>query len=452
MEAIARRCKWTVLFISILIFGSVSLPAQDGDTKVENLAFKILQKQAAEYELALSNLISKSLGKYVPETRFHLSVRIYWNPHKINQLKLQDAALKQKSTKLPGFPVFIREEEKGLDYYMGAGSVMKLKVEVLVDDKLPARYTDFIYQMVPIQARFVAERGDTVTVTPIPFPETPDEQKAVMAALDKDIPLAGDDASAALLKSIEDGKRQLDEMEPVILHPVLQRYITDYEKFLTAKLKELVGEYVEQKHFLLSTKFYWNPEEINNLKALVTKTDVDGKVKLPGFSVYVEERESLYEMMANSTTLMKIEISVMLDESVSPEVEPFLKKLIPMSIKIIPARGDKLVIFRGHFPKIGAELQRQLSRKSDKSLQTDMEYENEISQAFYAGEYRRSLVLVDLLLAKKTDPYERLPLLKKKGSLHLLLQEKELARAAWEEAKRINPDSENTVEFLKQID
>ncbi len=452
MKTAGTRLKWAVLFIGFLIFGSLSLSAQEEEAKVENLAFKILQKQAAEYELALSNLITENLGKYVPENRFHLSVRIYWNPHKIDQLKMKSQELKQKSTKLPGFPVFIREEEKGLDYYLGAGSVMKLKVEVLIDEKLPARYTDFIYQMVPIQARFVPERGDTVSVTPIPFPETPDSQKAVAVALDKDIPLAGDDASAALLRSIADGKKQLEEMEPVILHPVLQRYITDYEKFITAKLKELVGEYVEEKHFLLSTKFYWNPEEINKLKSLVTKTDVEGKVKLPGFSIYVEERESLYEMMANSTTLLKMEISIMLDESVSPEVEPFLNKLIPMSIKIIPSRGDKLVIFRGHFPKLGADLERELARKGDKALKTDMEYENEINQAFYNGDYRRGVVLVDLLLAKKTDPYERLPLLKKKGSLHLLLQEKELARAAWEEVKRINPESENTVEFLKQLD
>ncbi len=439
-----------LLFTAIILFvGCFPAVAQVDEPPVENLAFKILQKQAAEYELALSQMISDSLTKYIPENRFHLSVRIYWNPYKIDQLKLKNQELKRKATKLPGFSVFVREEERGLDYYLGAGSVMKLKVEILIDEKLPQRYTDFIYQVVPIQARFVPERGDAVRVTPIPFPE--DKEKK-FKPLDKDIPFASDEATTALLKSIEDGKKRLDDIKPVILHPVLQKYILDYEKYITEKLSKLVLEYVEQKKYLLNVKFFWNPEEIKKLKTLVMRTDVEGKVKLPGFTIYLEERDSLYEMMANSTTLLKMEISLMLDESVSPEVEPFMHKLIPMSIKIIPERGDRLVIFRGHFPKLGEELRQALSKKSDKSMQTDFEFNNEITQAFYQGDYRRSLILVDLQLSKKTDPYERLPLLKKKGSLHLLLQEKELAKAAWLQVTRINPDSKETIEFLRYLD
>ncbi len=450
MIKLFKPFKWLAVLIGLVLFSIANAQAQE-DPQVENLAFKILQKQAAEYELALSELLSNNLGKYVSENRFHLSVRIYWNPHKLDMLRTNNQELKRKSTKLPGFPVFIKEEEQGLDYYLGAGSVMKLKVEVLIDESLPKRYTDFIYQMIPIHARFVPERGDTVNVTPIPFPETPEEKK-VLASLDKDMPLAADDASVALMQSIDKGKKSLEEQEPVILHPVLQRYIADYEKFISEKLKSLVSEYVEEKKFLLNVKFFWDADEINKLKTLITKTDVEGKVKLPGFSIYVEERDSLYEMMANSTTLLHMEISLMLDESVSPEVEPFMKKLIPMSVKILPERGDKLVIFRGHFPKLGEQLRRSLAKKSDRSLQTDIEYENEIIMAFHNGDYRRSLVLVDLLLAKKTDPNERLPLLKKKGSLHLLLQEKELARASWEEVRRINPESKDTNEFLKHLD
>ena len=450
MDKQCRFFRWIVVLISLMVMGGSPLWAQEEGAEIENLAFKILQKQAAEYELAMTDLISQSLGRYVPENRFHLSVRIYWNPSKIDQLKLKSEELKPKATKLPGFSVFIKEEQKGLDYYLGAGSVMKLRVEVLIDEKLPKRYSDFIYKMVPIQARFVAERGDTVRVTPIPFPEDAETSRSKLSG--KDIPLASDDASAALLKSIDEGKKSLDEIQPVILHPVLQRYIVDYEEFINQKLRKLVGEYVEENNFLLNVKFFWNPDEINKLKTLITKSDAEGKVKLPGFSIYVEERDSLYEMMANSTTLLRMDISIMLDEAVSPEVEPFLKKLLPMSVKIVLERGDKLVIFRGHFPRLGERLKRAISKKSDRALTTDMEYEREIDQAFYSGDYRRSLVLVDLLLAKKTAPYERLPLLEKKGSLHVLLQEKELAKSTWDQVQRINPDSKDTIEFLKHLD
>ncbi len=450
MKHLPLMYKQILLLLGFILYSGAAVFGQE-DSQVENLAFKVLQKQAAEYELALSELLSNNLAKYISETRFHLSVRIYWNPHNMEMLQSQNKELRRKSTKLPGFNVFIKEEEMGLDYYLGAGSVMKLKVDVLIDETLPERYTKFIYQMVPIQARFVAERGDTVTVTPIVFPES-QMPKAEVASMNKDIPLSGDDASNALMASIDKGRKSLEEQEPVILHPVLQRYIADYEKFITEKLKTLVSEYVETKKFLLNVKFFWNADEINKLRALITNSDVEGKVKLPGFSIYVEERDSLYEMMAKSTTLLHMEISLMLDNSVSPEVEPFMKKMIPMSVKILPERGDKLIIFRGHFPRVGEQLKRALAKKSDKSLQTDAEFENEILMAFYGGDYRRALVLVDLQLAKKTDPSERLPLLKKKGSLHVLLQEKELARAAWDEVRRINPDAKETTEFLKHLD
>jgi|APSaa5957512622_1039677.scaffolds.fasta_scaffold47460_2 hypothetical protein len=433
------------LFAPVLLAAQqTNLATQSSEQEFDDLTFKILLKQAAEYEQALSALMTKKLAKYVPEDRFHLSVRIYFKPNELQQMK-QKSTLTRKSGKLPGFPVFVKEEEKGLDYYLGAGSVMKLKVEVLIDETLPKKYHEFINQLVPIQARFVPKRGDTVNVMPIPFPAV--AKKALPA--DKELPLTTDDASAALMDSIEKGKKSLEEIEPVILHPVLQKYISDYEKFMSEKLKIMVSEYVEKKNFLLSVKFYWNPGEVNKLKKLVTKSDTDGKVKLPGFTIFLEERDAIYEMIAKSTTLLRMEISIMLDEAVSPEVEPFMKKLIPMSIKIVPKRGDKLTIFRGHFPRVGADF--LTGRKGDKALRTDLEFSNEINQAFYQGDYRRGLVLVDLLLSKKTDPYERLPLLKKKGTFHLLLNEKELAKAAWEQVRRINPDSSDTVEFLEHL-
>jgi len=413
---------------------------------IENLAFKILQKQAAEYEVSLSQLINDKLKKYIPEDRYYISVRIYWNPYQIEQLKSKKE-LKRKSGKLPGFPIFVKEEEKGIDYYLGAGSVMKLKVEVLLDETMSKKYADFIYQIIPVQARFVPERGDSVKVVSIPFPKS----KVKKITMKEDVPLVGDEASSALISSIEKGKKQLSEMQPVILPPAIQKYVLDYEKQTSEKLKQTIAEYVEGKSFLLSVKFFWNPAEMKKLKKLVKNSDVEGKVKLPGFTIFLEERESIYEMISNSATLLRMEISILLDSSVSPEVDPFLKKMVPMSIKIIPQRGDLLTIIRGNFPKTGDQINFLAAQRSDKALQSDFEVENEINAAFNSADYRKGLILVDLLLSKKTDPYERIGLLKKKGSLHLLLQETELAKAAWEQVKRMNPESRQTIRFLEHI-
>jgi len=370
--------KKAVATLTLLLFtiGFSWSGLSEAQAQVENLAFKILQKQAAEYEVALSEKISKNLTRYIPEDRFHLSVRIFWNPEKLKQVQTSNRELQKKSGKLPGFQIFVRNEEQGLDYYLGAGSVMKLKVEVLIDEKLPKRYADFIYQLVPIQARFVPARGDMVQVVPIPFPEATKEKKLPS----EDMPLVTDDATKAVMDSVHKGMKELTDLKPVILHPVLQRYVSDYEEYIQVKLTKLVSEYVEKKKFLLDVKFYWNADEINNLKNLVVQTDVEGKVKLPGFRIYLEERDSLYKTIANSTTLMRMDISVILDDSVGKDVEPFLQKIIPLSIKINTQRGDQLRIYTGHFPKKGKR--RDMTQVDEKLIKGMLESDNEIIAQF----------------------------------------------------------------------
>ncbi len=426
-----------------IVFGQVEQP----QPQVENLAFKVLQKQAAEYERAITESLTRSVAKYIPESRFHLTARIYWNPTEIDKLKTKNKELKKKPIKLPGFRLFINKKEESLDYYLGAGSVLKLKVEVLIDDKLSQQYTDFIYKLVPIQARFVPERGDMVNVVPVLFPEAMGKPKL----LPKDVPLAADDASLAVLDSIKKGQKSLEDIKPVILYPVLQRYVSDYEEYINQKLTQLISEYVERKNFLLNARFYWNSDEINKLKRQVVKADTEGKTKLPGFEVYLEDRDSIYQAIANSTTLMRMEISVMLDESVNPDVEPFLSRLIPMAVKFRPARGDRLTVYRGHFPRLDAALKTIVSKTTDEDLKSDAEFRAEIDQAFEAGEYRRGIVLLDLMLAKTASAYSRISLLKKKGTLHLLLQEKELAQAAWNQVKEMDPNDKEVIKLLEYI-
>jgi hypothetical protein len=448
--------KNVIVFLKMVWFcigggclGAWSLMAQTPAIHDDDLTLRLLQRQAAEYEVALEQQISENLSRYIPLDRFHLTVRIFWNPHQVQKIH-ESRQLSPKSGKLPGFPVFVKEAEKGIDYYLGAGSVMKLRVEVLIDETLPTSYTDFIREMVPVQARFVAERGDSISVQAISFPKSRPQQPKPLV-MDLDVPLTADEAATALIKSIEKGRKELDDQKPVIVSPVLERYISDFEKQTRERLTTLVAEYVERKQFLLTVKFYWNPEEINKLKQAVQQKDSLGKIKLPGFTIYLEERDSLYETISSSASLLRMEVSLMLDESVSTDVDPFLEKLIPMSIKIVPARGDRLSIFRGYFPRPGDQTVAFEGRRADPADRTDVRLETEIDKAFYGREYRRGLELIDLLLSNKTDPSERIPWLKKKGSFHLLLQEKELARAAWEQVRKINPEAQETIAMLEYL-
>lgn len=433
------------LLFAFPIFGQSQIPAQTSDPKVENLAFKILQKQAAEYEEALSTKIAQRLSTYIPEDRFHLSVRVFWNPAKLEQIKMKNEALNKPSGKLPGFQVFVRNEEQSLDYYLGAGSVMRLKVEVLIDETLPKQYTEFIYELVPIQARFVPERGDSVQVTPIPFPES-----KVKTFPDQEIPLS-DDTNRKIIDSINNDMKEISDIKPTLLHPVLQRYVSEYEEYIKQRLLKLIGEYVDPKKFLLDLKFFWNEKELESLKSQISQGESDDKVKLPGFTLYLEGKNNLYNTISNSRTLVQMDISVMLDKNVPKDVAPFLEKLIPISIKLIPERGDKLTIFTGHFPKAPGE-SRVADREGGQRSMSYTESEDDIVKAFQEGNFREGITLADLLLSKTNDPDRQISLLKKKGSLHLMLQEKQQARDIWQKVQKMAPDDTEIkalLEFLK---
>ncbi|MCP4294156.1 MAG: hypothetical protein GY786_00945 [Proteobacteria bacterium] len=430
--------------ITFTALGTTGLNAQED---IENLAFKILQKQAAEYETALSERISSNIAKYVPSDRFHLSVRIFWNPSQLKKFQNQNQEIRNKSGKLPGFQVFVRNEEQSLDYYLGAGSILKLKIEILLDEKLKDKYSDFIYQLVPVQARFVPERGDSVTVTPIPFPATAKGGKIP----DEDVPLVADNATQAVVSSVQKGMKELSDLKPIILHPVLQRYVGEYEEFIKEKLTRLISEYVSKKNFLLDVKFFWNADEIDKLKNLAVQSDPNGKLKLPGFTIYLEERDALYKTIANSTTLMRMDISIMLDDTVDGDVTPFLKKLVPLAVKIQEKRGDRLMIYTGHFPRKGKIRKSGMNQKGGAAYSGVIESEDEILAAFESGEYRQGIILIDLQLSRTQNPKERIPLLKQKGSFHLMLQEKATAQEIWQEVQLMSPDDRETLELLEYL-
>lgn len=454
--------------------------------KTENLAFKILEQKAAAYEKQLTESLQTSLARYIPSSRFHLSARIYWNPDQIDKIKLKNEPLKKKENKLPGFPIYIREEVKTLDYYMGSGSVMRLRINVLLDENLPESYELFVKRFIPIQARFVAERGDHMVLSRIRFPEARDD-----AMPDKQLePLVMDDATSSLISSLEKHHQDRANMEPVMIHPLLQRYISEYENHITEKLSAIINKYVDEKDFLTNVKFFWNPNELSQLQHLIVRTDPQGKVKLPGFTIFLEERDSIYEAISNSTRLMRMEVSVLLNKKVPKETEPFLKKAVPLSVKFMPERGDKLKVERGLFPtKKKPESTKQSimegpvanADQQDEVPQEEMGTEDDMNQgmqagaqtpkaaqpfnskdpvqvrsrninsAFEQGNYRKGIELVNNALLAAKSEREKVSLMKMKGSLHFMLQEKEQAMLSWENVLASRPNDVEAQEILNYL-
>ena len=142
---------------------------------------------------------------------------------------------------------------------------------------------------------------------------------------------------------------------------------------------------------------------------------------------------------------MQMNIKLLLDETILPEVDNFLKQALPLSIDFHPEQGDTLTIVRNRFPEQSAELM------SQEQLSALREYRVKILESFKAGDYVSGLELSEqgLKVAAKRD--DKIFLLKMKGSLHFLLEEKKHALETWRHVLRLNPEDEEVASMISSL-
>ena len=149
---------------------------------------------------------------------------------------------------------------------------------------------------------------------------------------------------------------------------------------------------------------------------------------------------------SENTTQMLMRIKLLMDDTILPEVDEFLKEALPLSINFNPERGDTLKIVRNRFPEQSGEVlsQEQLSALRD--------YREKISDAFKTGDYVSGLEWTDqgLRVAAKRD--DKIFLLKMKGSLHFLLEEKQHALETWKHVQHLDPDDKEVEQMLSNLE
>ncbi len=157
----------------------------------------------------------------------------------------------------------------------------------------------------------------------------------------------------------------------------------------------------------------------------------------------IEEGE---ENENNEGSRLQMDIKLLLDETILPEVDNFLKQALPLSIDFKPEQGDTLTIVRNRFPEQSAELM------SQEQLSALREYRVKILEAFKSGDYVSGLELTEegLKVAAKRD--DKIFLLKMKGSLHFLLEEKKRALETWKHVLRLNPEDEEVAQMISSLD
>jgi flagellar biosynthesis/type III secretory pathway M-ring protein FliF/YscJ len=173
----------------------------------------------------------------------------------------------------------------------------------------------------------------------------------------------------------------------------------------------------------------------------VAKTDFVVNVK---FSLIESNEET--KNAPPSASNIKMEINLLLDETVLPTVDTFLKEAIPLAINFDQKRGDTLAIIRKDFPK-----------RSDSSLSPEQrgalkDYRAKILEAFQTGDYVAGLEWAAKGLKVAVKRSDKIFILKMKGSLHFLLEEKEEALEMWQHVQRLDPKDEEVRQMLENLE
>ena len=188
------------------------------------------------------------------------------------------------------------------------------------------------------------------------------------------------------------------------------------EQIVRRKLTELLMKYVAKTDFVVNVKF-----------SLIESKDKQ-------------------EDSPPSASNIKMEINLLLDDTVLPEIDDFLKEAVPLAVNFDESRGDTLAIIRKTFPERSAD---SISPEQRTALK---DYRTKILEAFQTGDYVSGLEWAAKGLRVAVKRSDKIFILKMKGSLHFLLEEKEEALETWEHVQRLDPDDEEVRQMLNNLE
>ena len=185
------------------------------------------------------------------------------------------------------------------------------------------------------------------------------------------------------------------------------------EQIVRRKLTELLLKYIAKTDFVVNVKF-----------SLIEKT----------------------ENAPPSASNIKMAINLLLDDTVLPSVDTFLKEAVPLAINFDAERGDALKIIRKRFPE------RSVDSISPEQRTALKDYRLKILEAFQTGDYVSGLEWAEKGLKVAVKRADKIFILKMKGSLHFLLEEKEEALEMWRHVQRLDPKDKEVSQMLNNLE
>lgn len=163
----------TAMWILAAAFAfAVALTPSGAPAQQENLLERISNERMIAFEQKLEDSLNRDLRRFLAPGQYVLSVRVIWDRSVIPPTEAP--GLSPDKQKLPGFPIFVRSPDAPTDDKVPPFT--RLVVKILLDEVLPEYYERFLRKIVPIVARFVAERGDQLIVLKETFPDLKREQ------------------------------------------------------------------------------------------------------------------------------------------------------------------------------------------------------------------------------------------------------------------------------------
>ena len=188
------------------------------------------------------------------------------------------------------------------------------------------------------------------------------------------------------------------------------------EQIVRRKLTELLLKYVAKTDFVVNVKF-----------SLIQNGD---------------KAENAPPLASN----IKVAINLLLDDTVLPSVDIFLKEAIPLAINFDKKRGDSIEIIRKRFPERSTD---SITPEQRGALK---DYRVKILEAFQTGDYVSGLEWAEKGLKVAIKRSDKIFILKMKGSLHFLLEEKVEALEAWEHVQKLDPNDEEVSQMLENLE
>ena len=270
-----------------------------------------------------------------------------------------------------------------------------------------------------------------------------------------------------------------------LLNRIGNERMQGFEDKLTQRINSELARYLARGQYVLSVKVIWNQDVIPVTQDQALAPD---KQKLPGFPIFVRAPDTPAVDEA-TPPYTRLNVKVLLDETLPEYYERFVRKLIPLVARFDPVRGDQVVVVKETFPVLAKEqppptlpeneLMTQLGEQQAavpqppfgavpgavagypqtaqgqplaQAPQLAQSPRDAAQTAFDEGRYQDALRAVQAGFQRATNNQDRALYLSMEGSILYTMNNRERAKASWERALTFDPSNVEVNRMLNHLE